>query len=62
MARRDLFHYPVVDPDAADSPRCVYLCGNSLGLQPVNVGKYVNEELQRSTLCIHTQHTYTQKV
>ena len=47
MARRELFHYPVVDPDAADSPPCVYLCGNSLGLQPVNVGKYVNEELQR---------------
>lgn len=47
VARRELFHYPVVDPDAADSPPCVYLCGNSLGLQPVNVGKYVNEELQR---------------
>jgi kynureninase len=25
----------------------VYLCGNSLGLQPVNAVKYVNEEMKR---------------
>ena len=47
VGRRNQFHYPVIDPDVADSPPCVYLCGNSLGLQPVNVSKYVNEELQR---------------
>ena len=47
MSRREQFHYPVVEPEVADSPPCIYLCGNSLGLQPVNVGKYVNEELDR---------------
>jgi kynureninase len=47
VCQRDKFHYPVIDPEKGDSPPCVYMCGNSLGLQPVNVAKYVNEELQR---------------
>jgi hypothetical protein len=47
VGRRDQFNYPVVDPEVEDSPPCVYLCGNSLGLQPVNAVKYVNEEMQR---------------
>lgn len=47
MGRRGQFHYPVVDPEADESPPCVYLCGNSLGLQPVKVAEYVNEELRR---------------
>ena len=47
VIRRNLFHYPLVEPEEADSPTCIYMCGNSLGLQPVNVAKYVNEELQR---------------
>lgn len=31
--------------DPSDS-RCVYLCGNSLGLQPHNVRKYIDHYLQ----------------
>ncbi|MEP6646431.1 MAG: kynureninase [Saprospiraceae bacterium] len=37
---RDLFHIPVIN-----GKESVYLCGNSLGLQPKKVKEYVNEEL-----------------
>ena len=47
VVMRSQFHYPVVDPAKANSPECIYMCGNSLGLQPITVEKYVNEELQR---------------
>lgn len=39
---------PDVDPTAAASDEdCVYLCGNSLGLQPKETSKLVNEELDK---------------
>jgi kynureninase len=33
-------------PQRADSGDCVYLCGHSLGLQPVSLGSYLEDELQ----------------
>ena len=30
-----------------DSQKCVYLAGNSLGLQPVSVKQLVSEELEK---------------
>jgi kynureninase len=33
-------------PRARDGRNCVYLCGNSLGLQPKRAEKFVNEELE----------------
>lgn len=47
VIRRDSFCYPVIDPEAENSPSCIYLCGNSLGLQPVKAKEYVIEELER---------------
>jgi len=45
---REQFHFPTT-PDTAvtriPGSRSVYLCGNSLGLQPKNTAGYVNEEL-----------------
>lgn len=38
---RDRFHIPK-NPDGND---CIYLCGNSLGLQPKSVRSYVEQEL-----------------
>ena len=32
-------------PDDKNGNSCVYLCGNSLGLQPKSVGRYIQEEL-----------------
>ena len=47
---RNEFHFPVV-PDTAThrtpGSKTIYLCGNSLGLQPVNTDKYVTEELAK---------------
>lgn len=37
---RDQFHIP-----HHDGEECIYLCGNSLGLQPKNAARYVEEEL-----------------
>ena len=42
------FHFPPTPPTAqqrAGRPNCVYLCGNSLGLQPRKCPTYVNAEL-----------------
>ena len=47
VLRRDKFCYPTVEPDVDGSPECIYLCGNSLGLQPVKAREYVNEEMDR---------------
>ena len=38
---KDLFFYPKIDGKAA-----IYLCGNSLGLQPKSVRDEVHQELQ----------------
>jgi hypothetical protein len=56
VLRRDKFCYPKVEPDVNDSPECIYLCGNSLGLQPIKAREYINEELDRCSahgICIH---------
>jgi kynureninase len=45
---RDEFHFPVVPDTAthrAPGSKTIYLCGNSLGLQPAYTDKYVTEEL-----------------
>lgn len=47
VSRRDQFCYPLIDPENPDSGECIYMCGNSLGLQPLNVRKYIDEELDR---------------
>ncbi|MEE2953825.1 MAG: kynureninase [Bacteroidota bacterium] len=39
---RDKFHVPLHD----DNCEAIYMCGNSLGLQPKKVKKYVNQELK----------------
>ncbi|MCB0340066.1 MAG: kynureninase [Bdellovibrionales bacterium] len=39
---RNSFYYPKTN----DRHDCIYLCGNSLGLQPRTVRKYVEEELE----------------
>ncbi|MEQ9563876.1 MAG: hypothetical protein RLN69_15255, partial [Woeseiaceae bacterium] len=41
-AFRDEFNFPL----ARDGRDCVYLCGNSLGLQPKRATQFVNEELE----------------
>jgi len=45
--RRDQFLYPLIFPEDPSSPDCIYLCGNSLGLQPVRARAYVLEEMDR---------------
>lgn len=45
--RRALFHYPLIDPEDPGSPECIYLCGNSLGVQPRRARTYVLEEMDR---------------
>ena len=44
---RSLFHIPRAHPYADSSPDAVYLCGNSLGLQPRLAGQYVAEEMDK---------------
>ncbi|XP_043930906.1 kynureninase [Protopterus annectens] len=51
---RDCFHMPKVrdlpeiDSELVDKDQnCVYLCGNSLGLQPKKVKEYIDEELDK---------------
>lgn len=39
---RSEFHFP-----QKDGKDCIYLCGNSLGLQPKRTSAFVNEELQK---------------
>ncbi|WP_425393019.1 kynureninase [Ekhidna sp.] len=39
---RSEFHFP-----QKDGKDCIYLCGNSLGLQPKRTSEFVNEELQK---------------
>lgn len=41
-AYRDRFHIPL----HSDGKECIYLCGNSLGLQPKSVRQYVEQELK----------------
>ncbi|MEP1097708.1 MAG: kynureninase [Cyclobacteriaceae bacterium] len=38
---RNQFHFP-----QADGKNCIYLCGNSLGLQPKSTEKFINEEIK----------------
>ncbi len=42
VIRRDQFAYPQLADGSGD---CIYLCGNSLGLQPLSARAYVNQEL-----------------
>jgi kynureninase len=42
VLRRDHFAYPQLADGSGD---CIYLCGNSLGLQPLSARAYVNQEL-----------------
>ena len=48
---REEFHYPSIkdlDVNDCDSDaKCIYLCGNSLGLQPKETRSLVNEELEK---------------
>lgn len=55
---RDEFHLPckdlMTDPaqtSGAVTTECVYLCGNSLGLQPKRVERYLLEELTKWRVC-----------
>ncbi len=48
VIRREQFAYP----EAADgSGQCIYLCGNSLGLQPLSARTFINEELDSWAKC-----------
>ena len=38
---------PKIEPSKPESPPCIYLCGNSLGLQPKRAKQYVMEEMDR---------------
>lgn len=45
---RDLFEFPTLKSMGLPSPssdQCIYLCGNSLGLMPIQTRKYINDEL-----------------
>ena len=44
---RSLFTLPRSHPYTADSADCVYMCGNSLGLQPRLAVEYVREEMDK---------------
>ncbi len=43
---KDQFLHPRVNPEEPSSSSCIYLCGNSLGLQPKRTKKYVMYELE----------------
>lgn len=45
-SQRELFHIPRRRNDAGGGEEWIYLCGNSLGLQPKTAGQYVREELE----------------
>ena len=40
---REQFHFP----PGVDGKKSIYLCGNSLGIQPKNTVPYVTEELEK---------------
>lgn len=44
---RQRFHMPNADTNANDGTACIYFCGNSLGLQPINTADYVTAELDK---------------
>ena len=44
---RSLFTLPRCHPYTADSADCVYMCGNSLGLQPKLAAEYVKDEMDK---------------
>ena len=44
---RPLFNIPLAHPYTPTSPPCIYLCGNSLGLQPKLAVQYVSEEMEK---------------
>lgn len=48
VIRREEFAYPQLADGSGD---CVYLCGNSLGLQPLSARAYVNQELDAWAKC-----------
>jgi kynureninase len=48
VIRRHQFAYPQLTDGSGD---CIYLCGNSLGLQPLSVRAYVNQELDSWAKC-----------
>ena len=50
VIRREEFAYPQLADGSGD---CVYLCGNSLGLQPLSARAYVNQELDAWAKCAH---------
>ncbi|GAM36961.1 hypothetical protein TCE0_022r06471 [Talaromyces pinophilus] len=47
-SKKDLLRKKLVDTEGNDEsdPRCIYLCGNSLGLQPKNLRKYLDQYLR----------------
>ncbi|KUL87184.1 hypothetical protein ZTR_05658 [Talaromyces verruculosus] len=47
-SKKDLLRKKLVDTEGDDEsdPRCIYLCGNSLGLQPKNLRKYLDQYLR----------------
>ncbi len=48
VIRREHFAYPQVADGSGD---CIYLCGNSLGLQPLSARTFINEELDSWATC-----------
>ena len=44
---RSLFTIPRCQPYTAESADCVYMCGNSLGLQPRLAAEYVKDEMDK---------------
>ena len=46
-SHRSLFNIPRAHPYTPTSPDCLYLCGNSLGLQPKLAVQYVSEEMAK---------------
>jgi kynureninase len=48
VIRRELFAYPQLSEGTGD---CIYLCGNSLGLQPLSARTFINEELDSWAKC-----------
>ena len=48
VIRREQFAYPQLPDGSGD---CIYLCGNSLGLQPLSARAYINQELDAWAKC-----------
>lgn len=60
---KDQFLFPPLDPDNPGSSPVIYLCGNSLGLQPKRTSSYVMYELKEwAKRGVEAHHVHTRTI